>query len=361
MFSRYLYMTFILLFVCCATAYAELQYQVIAIDEAIQAFDINNAGQVVGFGQYSRGFVWQDGIINHLEPVDGSHYSSAYNINEYGQIVGRLDGRATLWSGDTITDIGVLPGYSYSQALDINDNGQVIGHSTYGDYPYSTDRAFFWENGVMQEIGTFGGAHSQALAINNKGQVVGWADLQDQLRAHAFIWENGVMTEIGLSPEYQSDPDPPGSRALDINDKGQVLVGNGGTWIWENGNWTKILAEYMPEASYIRSRAMNNVGDIIGLAIFEEDTPSRPFLWRDGTIYDLSALIPADSNWRLREVYAINDYGWIVGTGSYKDDGDINWKGGAYLLIPVPEPSSVFALGLAMFGTGLGWVRRKKK
>src|SRR5262249_18014296 len=57
--------------------------------------------------------------------------------------------------------------------------------------------AFFWSQGKMNDLGTFGGSNSEARALNNKGQVVGRAVVTDTpFVRHAFLWEKGHMTDL---------------------------------------------------------------------------------------------------------------------------------------------------------------------
>lgn len=73
------------------------------------------------------------------------------------------------------------------------------------------------------------------------------------------------------------------------------------------------------------------------------------FLYSDGSMNDLNNLISNDSGWVLIQADAINDSGQIVG------DGTIDGNHHAFLLTPVPEPSTCILLCSALLG--LGWVR----
>ena len=79
-----------------------------------------------------------------------------------------------------IIDLGTLGG-TYSSAFAINERGQVVGDST-TDPNSGETHAFLWQRGTMTNLGTLGGSFSQALAINERGQVMGksttiWEDL----------------------------------------------------------------------------------------------------------------------------------------------------------------------------------------
>ncbi len=64
---------------------------------------------------------------------------------------------------------------------------------------------------------------------------------------------------------------------------------------------------------------------------------------------DLNSLIDPSSGWSLFDAYGINDSGQITG------EGFISGHQHAFLLTPIPEPSSIM---LAVFGfVGLWWRR----
>ncbi len=173
--------------------------------------------------------------------------------------------------------------------LTTSDKSQAI-HS----YPdQSASHAFVYSGGTMTDLGVSFAPQS----INNSGQITGQSELPvvDSIAvAHAFLYSGGTMTDLGTL-------DTPGnSSGMAINGLGQIT------------GWTS--------------------------------TPSgtHAFVYDGGTMTDLNSLIDPSSGWLLSEGLGINDQGQITGYG-YINGGPQH----AFLLTPVPEPSSLVFISLA--------------
>ncbi len=115
------------------------------------AFDINNAGQVVGYIQ-DKGFLWQNGNIQYIDPLPGDNYCVASGINESGVVVGysyetinySLRSHAFVWEAGMSKPqaLGALSGDTWSAAFSINDQGQIVGLS--GDYYQVASKGVLW-------------------------------------------------------------------------------------------------------------------------------------------------------------------------------------------------------------------------
>jgi probable HAF family extracellular repeat protein len=153
---------------------------------------INDAGQVTGTSDTAMGglsaFLWQGGVMHDIGPFGPS------DINQSGQVTGWANGYASLWTPTapngtegSLTSLGALPRYpwgeyrvasDYSFGTGVNDSGSVVGIShayyldNYDTASFDTDRGFVWTDGVMENLGYDFGLQS-ATAINNAGQIVG--------------------------------------------------------------------------------------------------------------------------------------------------------------------------------------------
>jgi probable HAF family extracellular repeat protein len=119
-------------------------------------------------------------------------------ITNAGQVLGfvLVDGdtrHVFRWENGIMRDLGTLGGADISPRA-INNAGQVVGDIAIEGG--TTRHAFLWENGIMHDLGTLGGGNSNATAINNAGQVVG-ASTTIEGHTHAFLWENGIMHDLG--------------------------------------------------------------------------------------------------------------------------------------------------------------------
>jgi probable HAF family extracellular repeat protein len=227
-----------------------------------RALAIDDASEVVGGNGAMRAFRWNPGSgLVSANPLGGGCGSSAWAINRWGEAVGASsvaempcsdeDGDLTHAyiqpRSSPARDLGTLGG-AHSEAVAINGRGQVAGWSLTAS---RNRQAFFWSPATrLVPLGTLGGAWSESAAINDLGQIVG-TSATTLGYTHAFFWSlrtgmvdigsgepsaiNGlghvvgtVATTSGPAAFFWSELDGRttlryGARAIDINDRGQVV------------------------------------------------------------------------------------------------------------------------------------------
>ena len=183
---------------------------------------INDAGDIAGNGDGAE--VLENGTLIALDPT--ASYSYAEAISGNGLVAGYAPGTSSIagdadpWVWNPATGQATDLGGGGAQAFGVNNSGQATG---FDGLDNANIQAFFYSNGVFQDIGTLGGVggRSYGNAINNAGVVVGnsgtAANTED-----AFVYANGVMADLNSLV-------PAGSglalnNAVAINNSGQILV-----------------------------------------------------------------------------------------------------------------------------------------
>jgi probable HAF family extracellular repeat protein len=272
---------------------------------------INNRGEVAGWTSIRadrHAFLFEDGVMKDLGtlasngPGYSTGYSTAYGINNRGQVVGISElgagggYHAFLFDTDKMIDLGTLsinPRNHNSRANAINDRGQVVGSS---ETDAMQTHAFLYENGTMTDLGTLpGDVNSTALGINNSGQVVGNSD--DGRTSHAFLYEKGTMIDLGKLAGA------PFSFATGINERGQV-VGNlpGNPFLFDKGAMVNLAAGSGLNGL---AQAINNRGDAVGY----QSPSGKSLFFRKGEVIDISKTPTAT----FLVAQAINDSGQVAG------------------------------------------------
>ena len=129
--------------------------------------------------------------MNDLGTLPGGANSSAYAINDAGQVCGSSDGHAAVWMGGVASDVGG-PGAS-SVALAINGRGHAAG--------LAGARPVLFADGVVTDLLTLPGFSSgQANGIDDADRIVGTVSQPGSGEvggvSHAFIWQDGAMIDL---------------------------------------------------------------------------------------------------------------------------------------------------------------------
>lgn len=291
---------------------------------------------------------WEKGNILNLGTLGGNQ-SVAWAINNRGQIAGgalntvpdsyqfgvsfpygATQVHAFLWQQGVMMDLGTLGGPD-SNPFFLNERGDVTGLSYTNSIPNPTTGIptvdpFLWKDGQMIDLDTLGGVFGGPNGLNNRSQVIGQSDLAGDLTAHPFFWDNGVLTDLGtLGGDNGS--------ANGINESGQVVGtadladGTHHAFVWRKGKMTDVGTVGADPCS--NGFAINASGQSVGTSTDCHGSVLHLFLWENGSIVDLSALVRPGSDLTFTDPVMINNKGEIAGTG-VTSDGNLR----AALLIP---------------------------
>jgi probable HAF family extracellular repeat protein len=312
---------------------------------------VNRAGVIAGTvadgGPMAA--VYQQGSWRLLPSVSNvATGGQAFDINDAGVIVGQdLPGNYGFplrWvpngqGGYTAQRLNGLGGGGIANA--INAGGQIAGGSNVGALLGPTHAVLWQANGSVTDLGVLNTTtnHAVALGINDSGVVVG-ESRNAQNKLEAFVWRDGTMTGLGALPGHASYPYlgtvSSLSSARDINNAGWIV----GEALRADGQ--------SPGFLYRPGEGMVDLNSLI--------SASDPFFLR-------SDVYQPNAGFGIDDAYAVNEAGQIVVAAHFNyvyPNGAVRQATHAFLLTPdtppVPEPDATW---LAL--TGLTWVMLRRR
>jgi probable HAF family extracellular repeat protein len=289
-------------------------------DTTIPDSDYPNDGPFGSEPQLTHAFSYQDGALTDLGALPGNNGSGVFEVNARGvgagssettsldPLTGAPAQHPVLFRDGTVTDLGTLPGGTEGFALAINDRGQVAGMSNNGTrdrfgvpnfFNWVTEiRSFIWQNGVMHDLGTLGGADTTLATINARGQAAGDSYVNDTVNPttgfpsmHPYLWTHGHMRDLGTLG---------GTLTVTtwLNRRGQVsgqstLAGDHAAhpFLWD-GHELHDLGTF--GGDYGWPWHLNDRGDVVGWATTPGNHKLHAFLWRHRTMTDLTGAAGPD-------------------------------------------------------------------
>jgi probable HAF family extracellular repeat protein len=309
---------------------------------------------VPGFPEF-RAVLWRKAEITDLGTLEGGYESIATSVNNRGQVVGfatntipdadsmvglGVQTRAFLWQDGSIQDLGTLGTGTDAVALIVNERGQIAGNSYTSSEPSAvcqqaevgslTTGAFLWDHGIMKDLGSLGGTCTFAFDLNNRGEVVGGSSLAGDQMQHPFLYDGRNLVDLGT---FGGDL----GTAIALNDAGEATgwatypanqVAHAA--FWRHGK-IKDLGT-LPGDSSSFGFTVNASGQVVGLSVPPggDFDSAHAFLWENsGPMVALESLVGGGSSLRLTEPETINDRGEIAGNGF-----DVDGNQHAFLLVP---------------------------
>jgi probable HAF family extracellular repeat protein len=339
-----------------------------------EATGINDEGWVVGNSENGqidpltgtseiRAVVWQHGQIRNLGTFGGNH-SFVSEVNNRGEIIGLAlntipdpvsflgsfygstnltQTRAFLWEDGHKRDLGTLGGPD-AVPNRINDRSEVTGGATIDSVPNPTTglptyHPFLWRKGRMIDLGNCGGTLAGGTAINTRGQIVGSCNLPGDEFSDPFFWEDGKFIDL-----YTSSTGGNPITVYALNDRGQAVGGGAfadhpyDAYVWKKGVATDL--GFLEGDCYSEAFVIGSNGQIAGQSYPCELNSRRPFLWQDGTMFDLNEVTQVPTGFRFTQAFVINDRGEIGGIGTAPGCDDDEDCGHAMVLIPCTSGES---------------------
>lgn len=350
---------------CTANAWADPQYQIYDIgtvnvnDSGSQGFRISGNGVATGRSLRTGGSsAFKYTVGSGLTPLVGfpnppPPYYVGNGINNIGNVVGSAattffgsNRIPIIWQNGLASQLALPSGQTLGDANDINDANIAVGSVGGG----SLQRGVVYQGGAAQIIAattSTGQYFVTAFGINNAGKVVGqgW-DPNNAAITVGLIHDmaTNTTTSIGALASLGHNS----ALAFDVSEAGHVVGSsslNGGAnarpFLWTQGSG--MVEVSLPTGTTSGSaRGVNSSGWVVGTA---SSAFAIPFL-NDGTqTYRLADLLAPGSGWDLStntssSAMGISENGWIVGTGVH--NGAVR----GYVMVPVPEPTSITVIGL---------------
>ena len=260
-------------------------------------------------------------------------------LTDAGQVTGAYAGQPAIWQDSQMTLLPLLPGTVYGWVRSGNSLGHLVGAcrslETNGTY---RSHACVWTNGVVRALPEVPGTdESSAWAINDAGTIAGnvYSSTNGSFR-EAVVWKDNSVAK--LQPPVTGNQ----TWARAINSSGQIAVfwaGPGAYYSSWDDSWVgNQAARWTPDVpngtsgtmttlhQYGAVRDINDTGIVCGDSYFE--SPRTPAKW-DGsteTIIDY----PYDGWWTYGFATAINNAGDVVGIAGDPDLYETAWIWSAY-------------------------------
>ena len=310
-----------------------------------------------------HGVVWQGATMTDMGTFFGGYDTWAIAVNSRGEIAGLAYNtipdpdsmfgygyqlRAFYWNKGAVQDLGTLGTGNDAAAGLINERGQIVGVSYTSSTPNAicadnssgfftvTTGSFLWDRkDGMKDIGSLGGTCTLANDLNNQGQIVGGSSLPGDAQFHPFVWNAATGITDLLNPSDSSTFGVALGETAQGDVVGEVcdaVACYAVVWRKRSGHWER--TNLNPATQNAFGISINASEQVVGNIVYSYDPPiTAGFVSEHGRpLVDLNTLVPPDSGLQLVEAEQINDRGEIAADGK-----DANGTSHAVVLIPCDE------------------------
>jgi hypothetical protein len=276
------------------------------------ALDINNQGQVVGWGitnselGFPIAFIWENGTKTLIGP------GAAVAINDSGWVlvINEASDSLYLWRNGSTISLNPIPANSQIFfglfgggviSLDVNNQNRVITNFV-ETFEGDTIKGYFWHNGVWTQLAEAVGFDNHvATKINDNNDISGYYYETNEGIQRPLYWQNNAPLTFSFE-----------GFATSLTDDIRLIGGFGepgnmsGGWRWEN---------FIVDTIFTESPAIdiNEFGSIVGVT---------GYLYQEGTSYSIESLLDTTGNGYTNfQLVAINDLDQIVGFAFFGGSG----------------------------------------
>jgi probable HAF family extracellular repeat protein len=313
---------------------------------------IGPSGLVTGYlscalGSGKKAYLWDGTSLTLIVLPPPFNSGTGVAVNSAGVCAGWMNQTNNSAEVPFVTVRGVasvlpfLPGDIGGQATSINEANVVAGWT--GNNGLNAVR---WFDGKVEALRLPVGPESRALDINDAGQICGWMGTSAGSNSSAFLWEDGVAADLsvldGATVAYALN------NKGEVAGQGQVLVD--GVLRARAVVWTKSeTMVFEPLLGYLHSQAFDINDEAVVVGQCFTPVTATAFVWQKGEMFELQTLVESESGVTIEFVTGINNAGQISAYGEDADEEHV-----AILLTPIPPVPGDLTCDWVVDGEDLG-------